>query len=160
MAKTTRPKINWSEASVAQQRAWIKNGLRRMSYRSPGRSAALKAARIERGIYECKACKKRHRTKEGKMDHVTPVVSVSGWDSWDGVIHRLDFFNGRNYQRLCTNCHVLKTQAENNQRKDIRRAEKKTKKENEECKKIRQAARPTTGASRPSKRGLGKSGFR
>ena len=88
------------------------------------------AARVERGLYRCAQCSsivpataittlkngKTKRVKNVAVDHISPVVPLTGFDSWDGVIARL-FCDEEGLQLLCRECHELKCQEETSERK-------------------------------------------
>lgn len=93
--------------------------LRRASYRWKPRSEARVNARTGRNQYTCNSCKGTFSRKETKVDHIQPVVLLSGWDSYEGFIERL-FCDISNMQLLCSGCHKIKTKQENEQRKQLR----------------------------------------
>lgn len=94
--------------------------LRRASYRAPARSEALRQARSARNTYHCKKCSASFSRREVQIDHKLPVVSTSGWDSFDGFIDRL-FCGVDGLQVLCKPCHKEKTQAENKARREAKK---------------------------------------
>jgi len=106
-------------------RSWLIQKLRRISYQWPARKAALKAARVSRGKYECVMCKEAgvealYGPKDINVDHVEPVVSVEdGWVNYDTYINRL-FCSDSNFQILCKPCHEIKSYLENDIRRQIR----------------------------------------
>ena len=90
-------------------------------------------ARVERGLYKCEQCQsivpataittlkngKTKRIKNIAVDHISPVVPVSGFDSWDNVITRL-FCDVEGLQLLCRDCHEIKCKEEMDERKSYR----------------------------------------
>lgn len=66
--------------------------------------------------YLCAACKEAYPLKEVQVNHLTPVVLPIGFDSWDGVIHRL-FCEKDGLEVLCIPCHKAVTKTENEERK-------------------------------------------
>lgn len=100
--------------------------LRTASYRWYYRSEAIKAARIDRGVYECAMCKARLKNGEFKVDHKDPVVPLDGWDGkdWTIYINRM-FCDTKGFQILCDPCHTVKTDTEVQLRKMRREAKKK-----------------------------------
>jgi hypothetical protein len=76
----------------------------------------LTKARIARGIYTCNICKKVVGPKEIKVDHIEPVVPVTGFTNWDDIIGRL-FCGEEGLQAICHPCHTVKTTEENRKRK-------------------------------------------
>lgn len=97
-------------------KSFIINTLRRASYRWPERNKALQHARIERGLYACNQCKGTFKKKDIKLDHINPVVAVTGFTTWDDYINRL-FCDYTNFQVVCENCHNVKTMIEKQERK-------------------------------------------
>ena len=98
---------------------FVKNTLRRASYRWPARDEAIRLARVARGFYKCSQCEvdtfKRH---EVELDHVEPVIDIKeGFTTWDNYITRL-FPEAQGYQVLCKNCHGAKTMIEDTLRAD------------------------------------------
>jgi 5-methylcytosine-specific restriction endonuclease McrA len=122
MSKRSRRK---TEASTKQSKPWnIKAfaiaSLRRASYRWPPREQARREARIGRNQYQCATCKKVFSRKDTKIDHIEPVIPITGWRGFDSFIERL-FCERPGFQLLCTFCHKLKTLNENAQRKQLRK---------------------------------------
>lgn len=76
----------------------------------------LTKARIARGIYTCNLCKKVVGPKEIKVDHIEPVMPVTGFTNWDDIIGRL-FCEESGLQAICAPCHKIKTDDENRKRK-------------------------------------------
>ena len=60
--------------------------LRRSSYRWRPREDARRLARVGRNQYTCKICNNVFTRKETKVDHIIPVVPLSGWISFDNFI--------------------------------------------------------------------------
>lgn len=88
-------------------------------------SDCLSSARVKRGFYECADCKEHvpNTVKEGGkrvknifVDHIEPIVPVTGWVSWDSCIERM-FCEISNLQLLCKACHDRKSKEETGQRK-------------------------------------------
>lgn len=99
------------------KKSFVMNTLRRGTYRWPGRWLAEKRSALGKGYYFCEnpECGVVVKKRFTQMDHNPPVVPVEGWDSWEGVIDRM-FCSPDNYQRLCKDCHAVKTKEENQQR--------------------------------------------
>jgi hypothetical protein len=51
-----------------------------------------------------------------RADHITPIVPVTGFDTWDNTIDRL-FCEIEGLQALCVDCHAVKTKEENEERR-------------------------------------------
>lgn len=95
--------------------------LRRASYRSPTRSFVLKEARVARNSYRCKACGGLFVRRDVAVDHIEPVVRTTGWVGFDDFIQRL-FCPIGGLQVLCKPCHKEKTQKENAERRQHKKA--------------------------------------
>lgn len=107
--------------------SYIKSILRKASMRWPPINRVRTNARMSRGMYKCAVCntivpatiideKKKKRVKNVVVDHISPIVPISGFDSWDNVIRRL-FCSESNLQLLCKECHDRKTADERLERK-------------------------------------------
>lgn len=59
-----------------------------------------------------------------EMDHISPVVSVTGWTSWDDFFASL-YCDEDNYRPLCNDCHKKKSSNENKYRRDAKRKQPK-----------------------------------
>lgn len=120
---------------------YLKNGVRRLSYRYPARSQAVALVRIPRPldwpnkrvkwVCPCAACKKVFELGDMQADHVEPIIPVTGWpeapksDLYDhrggpdmNVLVYRCFVSPDKYQMLCKECHKTKSKAENAQRRD------------------------------------------
>jgi len=73
-------------------------------------------SRIARGMYQCSLCSKIVGQKEIKIDHIEPVVPVTGFTNWDDLISRL-FCEETGLQAICKDCHKIKTDKENSDRR-------------------------------------------
>jgi hypothetical protein len=115
---------------------FIKNTLRRASYRWPGRNEALVAARVARGFYRCAVCHvDTFKRTEVNLDHIEPVVPVEtdwhlpdGSPDWNIFIKRL-YVGPDGFQVICLNCHDAKTQIEDEMRAVYNAERKKEAKE-------------------------------
>lgn len=94
---------------------WLISALRRLSYRTKARTEALAAARLSRGRYTCASCSTTQPRSNIQVDHIKPVVPITGWDSWDGYLERL-FCDASGLQVLCKACHSAKSTQENSLR--------------------------------------------
>jgi hypothetical protein len=112
----------------AKKKAFAIATLRRASYRWYGRYTALKNANIGRNQYVCAMCPPGtvHPKKNIQLDHVSPIVPLTGWDNFDGFIDRL-LCDTEGYQVLCKEHHQAKTIVENSERKENRKASNKKK---------------------------------
>lgn len=96
--------------------------LRRSSYRWPPREASRKAAKVGRNQYRCAHCptNRLFGRKDTQIDHIEPVVKLTGWESLDSFAERLLCeING--YQLLCKAHHEIKTKKEKEIRKQYRK---------------------------------------
>ncbi len=127
----TRCSGQWTEARFS---SFIKSGLRQNTRKWEPIQRCLKEARVSRGLYMCNGCKeevpksvideeKRKRVNNIHVDHIEPVVPVTGWVSWDSCINNM-FCEIDNLQVLCGACHKIVTAEENVQRKYYRDLEK------------------------------------
>lgn len=90
--------------------------LRRLSYMWAPRKEAHAKARVDRGRYKCAHCEQIFGPKEIALDHIIPVVGELGFEDWNNYITRL-FCDEDGFQVLCHECHTIKTNKENNERK-------------------------------------------
>jgi len=112
---------------------FVKNTLRRASYRWKPRGEAEKLARVDRGLYKCAHCEGIFKRGEVELDHVDPVIAIKeGFTNWDDFITRL-FCDVDGYQMLCKGCHDAKTMIEDTLRAEYNAKRKELdKKEKEE----------------------------
>lgn len=128
----TRCSGAWTEARF---NSFIKSALRGATRRWAPIQQCKKNAWVSRGVYKCNCCKEevptttvnpdtRKRENNIHVDHIEPIVPVTGWVSWDDCINRM-FCELENLQLLCSACHKKVTAEENAQRKYYRDLEKK-----------------------------------
>lgn len=120
---TKRNDGRWTES---RYRNFIRSALRRASVRWPPRTLALEQAFVSRKKnkktgrmakhYRCNKCKKLFVSKEVEVNHINPIVPVTGFDTWDGLIERL-FCEKEGLEVLCKPCHRAQTKEENEERK-------------------------------------------
>ena len=104
---------------------FAKTCLRSKSLIWPGRSEALKRARVGRGLYLCAECGESFSKKDVQLDHKEPVVSIKdGWTGFDDWITRL-FCPPEGFSVLCVTCHDSKTMMEDQMREFYRKERKK-----------------------------------
>ncbi len=102
--------------------------LRRATYRWPPRTEALKEGRKERNSYQCAACKEMFKNDQIVLDHIKPVVDPkTGFTNWDDYINRM-FPEKEGFQVLCSGCHDIKTELEDEMRKHFNKEKKEKKK--------------------------------
>ena len=107
---------------------FIKNTLRRATYRWPSKTICKNNAKKDYALYECSDCKKVFSPSLIEIDHIVPVSSVkTGFVDWNDFIDRL-FVTSDKMQVLCINCHELKSQIENTIRRENGLKEERRKK--------------------------------
>lgn len=89
-------------------RSFVLQVVRKASMRWRPINDAVKDARVGPNMYKCKACEKIFGIKEIRRDHIDPVIPVTGFDNFDGVIRRI-FCSKDKIQILCIKCHDIKT---------------------------------------------------
>lgn len=112
----------WTEARYI---SFIKSALRSASQRWPPRYRALHDAFVGKrinpasgrvaGFYKCNSCLSDYVAKEVEVNHIVPVVPITGFDSWDNIISRL-FCEKEGLEVLCKSCHKKITKQENLER--------------------------------------------
>lgn len=127
----TKPKTAWTKSKFE---SFIKGLLRKGTTRWPQKYEVLNAAKRGKMVndntgrlaehYCCKECNVLFPATMVVVDHIEPVVPLTGFVSWDDVIVRM-FCNAEGLQVLCSKCHKIKSQEEN----AIRRLNKKNNKE-------------------------------
>lgn len=113
----------WTEA---RYNSFIKSALRSASQRWPPKYQVLSEAKLGKRVnpatgrlaehYLCNACKSAFPLKGVQVNHIDPVIPVTGFDSWDAVIHRM-FCEKDKLEVLCIPCHKDITKQENEERK-------------------------------------------
>ena len=126
----TRNGGRWTNARF---NSFIKSGLRAMSRRWGPKFECLadacvgtktnKATGRMAKHYECAECHNQFPAKEVAVDHIDPVVAVTGFTTWDEVIERM-FVEKEGLQVLCKACHDAKTKEEKQQAKELRNKNK------------------------------------
>lgn len=120
----TRNNGQWTEARYT---SFVKSTLRSGSQRWPPKYTVLadaftgskinpKSGRLAKH-YQCARCLQDFVAKDVQVNHKTPVVPVSGFDSWDGVVERM-FCEKEGLEVVCIPCHKVITKQENEERKD------------------------------------------
>ena len=98
--------------------------LRRATYRWSPRSDAMKEARKERNSYLCAMCGEMFKNGDIVLDHVLPVVDPKhGFTNWDDYVDRM-FPEKEGFQVLCSTCHDVKTELEDEMRKHFNKERK------------------------------------
>lgn len=93
-------------------RQFVKVKLRRASLMWKPRNLALKAARVDRGLYQCEMCKDIFPRQNVQLDHKAPVMDIRAPDfTFDNFVRRL-FVDVSGFAVLCINCHLIKSTLE------------------------------------------------
>ena len=116
---------SWTEARF---HSFVKSALRAASSRWPPKYTALNEAFVDKRVndktgrigkhYKCAKCLGIFPTAEVQVDHIDPVVPLSGFNTWDELINRI-FCEKEGFQVLCTECHKNKTHEERIIRKNL-----------------------------------------
>ena len=116
-------KPEWTKSKFE---SFIKGLLRKGTTRWPQKYEVLNAAKRGKQInqetgrvaehYQCAECCGVFPAKLVVVDHIEPVVPLTGFVSWDDVISRM-FCGTDGLQVLCKNCHSIKTKSENAERR-------------------------------------------
>jgi 5-methylcytosine-specific restriction endonuclease McrA len=124
MADKTRNNGEWTESRF---HSFVKSGLRSLSQKWPPKYRVLGKAYAGTSInpssgrlakrYECASCKNTFTSKDVEVNHIEPVVPISGFDSWDNIIERL-FCEESGLEVVCKPCHKVITKQENISRKN------------------------------------------
>lgn len=114
--RSKRKKLKPKKARAFDLSRYIINVLRRASYRLRSRTQALDKARVHYGKYKCAKCEQIFERQKIQVDHIDPVVPISGFTTWDEYIARL-FCGPEGLQILCKPCHKQKSVAENKERR-------------------------------------------
>ena len=117
---------NNGEWTTARFNSFVKSALRSASQRWPPKYTVLNEAKLGKRVnqktgrlaehYLCTACREAFPLKEVQVNHIIPVVPVSGFDSWDCVVRRM-FCEREGLEVLCIPCHKQVTKEENEQRR-------------------------------------------
>lgn len=125
----TERKYNNGEWTKARYNSFVKGGLRAISQRWPPKYRVLSKAftghhtnpasgRIAK-FYRCAACQGEFTAKNVEVNHIIPVVPVTGFDSWDNVIDRL-FCEEDGLEVVCKDCHKSISKKENKERRNAK----------------------------------------
>jgi 5-methylcytosine-specific restriction endonuclease McrA len=122
----------------------IISAARRLSLGWKPRVVAKNKAKVDKALFKCSKCgslcydgksKDSYANLKAKypnnnvlfspphMDHIIPVVEVTGWTTWDDFFQSL-FCGEENFRCLCQPCHSHKTELENHNRKVSKRRKK------------------------------------
>ncbi len=114
-------------------RNMIKGYARRLSQSWPPKVAAKDAAKVAPALHKCAKCGSLNYEGDSQknfdkyvqqfpndtvnftgieMDHISPVIELSGWTNWDNYFDSL-FCPQENFRALCNKCHAHKSSTEN-----------------------------------------------
>lgn len=122
-------KLEWTPA---RRRAFIVGVLRQGTQRYPPKYETLNEAKTVKKVnaktgriaqhFRCAECLLDFPQKEVQVDHISPIVSIEGFTTWDSYIERM-FCSKDNLQVLCKEDHDRKTKQERDaakQRREIK----------------------------------------
>ena len=125
---TTGKTRNGGQWTDARFHSFVKSALRSASSRWPPKYESLKEAFIDKRTnkktgrlskhYRCASCREIFPTSEVQVDHIDPVIPLTGFSTWDEVVDRI-FCEREGFQVLCKACHNIKTQQERTIRKEL-----------------------------------------
>jgi 5-methylcytosine-specific restriction endonuclease McrA len=105
--KLRRASMYWLGKTIARDRAKI--------YIQEGEYRNGKPKMVRYFLCATPDCGMLCKENEGQMDHIVPVIELTGFTNWDDYINSL-FCSPDNYQHLCNTCHDIKTHKENVER--------------------------------------------
>ena len=117
--------------SVPALRSRLMSALRRTWRHSPEYREALNSAKCEYTVpsklgkpmrrvhWHCAECHQFHPLTSVQVGHTVPVVLLTGFDSWDGVIARM-FCPATELRVLCCACHDEETARERAERQALK----------------------------------------
>jgi 5-methylcytosine-specific restriction endonuclease McrA len=130
----------------AKTKRMIISYARRISSSWPPRRSAKEKAKVAPALHRCTKCGilcyegesvktfQKYLSQYGtdnkvlfdgiEMDHISPVVQIGGWTSWDDYFKSL-FCDEDNFRALCPPCHSDKTDRENSHREGYKAKRKK-----------------------------------
>lgn len=120
--------IPWSESKKFN---FIKGVLRKGTTRWPAKYEVLSAAKRGKRVnassgriaehFLCNGCGGLFPAKLVVVDHLAPVIPVTGFTCWDDVIRRM-FCGPEGLQVLCKECHKIKSNEENAERRAVKKS--------------------------------------
>lgn len=104
------------EKKARSLNSYIFAGLGKVWMWWPPRNEVKKRCKVEgkSGWFKCELCGQEREKID--VDHIRPVVPVSGFTTWDAYI-AARFVTADKLQGICKDCHKRKTKVENAQRK-------------------------------------------
>lgn len=124
----TEKPYNDGQWTQARFNSFIKSALRSASVRWPPKYTVLSEACVGTKLnpksgrmakhFKCNRCQGDFPSKEVEVNHIIPVIPVTGFTTWDDVIKRM-FCEKAGLEVVCKPCHKTITKEENEQRKSI-----------------------------------------
>lgn len=112
-----RPFCN-GQWTAAKKNTFIKNLLRAGHLRWAPKFNCVNACYIGDGpnpatgrkckLHKCPECEELFAKGDMRSDHISPVIPVTGFTTWDDCIERM-FSEEDGYQALCVGCHLIKS---------------------------------------------------
>lgn len=116
----------YPEWTQSRYESFVKSVLRAGSRKWPPKYKVLNEAKCGKRIneasgrtaehYTCAVCGNAFPAKHVVVDHVEPVIPITGFSEWDTIIRRM-YCPAENLQVVCKPCHKIKTKQENEERK-------------------------------------------
>jgi 5-methylcytosine-specific restriction endonuclease McrA len=75
---------------------------------------------MRRVRFSCEVCDAKVDRKQFAVDHIEPVIGLSGFVNYDIFVERL-FCPVENLQGICKTCHDAKSKLENKQRRNLKK---------------------------------------
>lgn len=107
----------------------IRSALRKaFSYWQPMQEAKRRAKRPSQSDnkrlkfeYQCATCSDWFPDKETRIDHINPCGELKSLEDIAEFVRRLASEDPNDYQIVCVKCHQIKTNAENDARRELRK---------------------------------------
>lgn len=116
---------NSGKWTTARKRSFVMSALRKAQW--PVKYEALKLSRCGKMInpatgkpcnaHLCPICNQQHIEANMAIDHIEPIIPITGHDSYDAIIDRL-LCELDGYQVICKPCHKEKSNGENKMRRE------------------------------------------
>lgn len=87
----------------------------------PARKNVKDRAKRQNGLFECAHCMLLFPRDQIEVNHIDPVIPLTGFDDWNGFYSRL-FCDESGLEALCKGCHKVQThEIQNKKRREIAR---------------------------------------
>lgn len=104
----------WPQKNIARARAAVRVEVGKFKNGKPE----------HRTMFKCCDCEELFHREDTHVDHREPVVGPEGFTNWDDYINRL-FCDSTNLAVICVLCHQLKTNSEQEVRKENKKVKAK-----------------------------------